>query len=212
MGGVPTRTNAGCMKTGDVLSVGAVARAARVAPRTVAKWFDAGLIAGFRLPDVGGSGGDRRVERAELVRFLTARGMPLGELAPAVVPTVLAVGLSPGDVVRLGVALGESPRLLAAADLFRAGTLARDAKPRVVVADDAIGSAELRGLVAALRNEADPVPVVVLLAPDAGDVDAAQAAFCHPCDFAAVAAGVRRLMADPDARTVKVRKRRKVAV
>jgi two-component system response regulator RpaA len=208
MGGVPTRTSRGCLRDRDVLSVGAVARAARVAPRTVAKWFDAGLLAGFRLPDVGGKGGDRRVERAELVRFLKERGMP--ELPPEF-PTVLAVGLSPGDVARLGVGLGDSPRLFAAADLFRAGMLVRDCRPRVVVADDSLGSGELRALVAALAGGAEPVPVVALIAPDSAGVPTAQATFRHPLDFAAVAAEVRRLVADPDP-SAKARKRKTKAV
>ncbi len=51
-------------------------RACEVSPRTVAKWFDAGLLRGYRLP-----GGDRRIPAVELRAFMLRQGIPLGELA-----------------------------------------------------------------------------------------------------------------------------------
>jgi DNA-binding transcriptional MerR regulator len=56
----------------DVFSTGEVAAICRVAPRTVAHWVDRGDLAGYRLP----ASKDRRVTREELVRFMTAAGMP----------------------------------------------------------------------------------------------------------------------------------------
>ncbi len=52
------------------------ARVCGVCPRTIAKWFDAGLVKGYRLP-----GGDRRIPAVALRTFMLRQGIPLGELA-----------------------------------------------------------------------------------------------------------------------------------
>jgi excisionase family DNA binding protein len=51
----------------------------RVAPQTVAKWFDSGRLGGYRIP----GSEDRRIPRDALVKFLTEHGLPLGGLVPA---------------------------------------------------------------------------------------------------------------------------------
>ena len=60
----------------SVFSTGEVAKICGVAPLTVSKWFDLGLIRGYRIP--GSS--HRRIPRVHLIRFLKENGMPLGEL------------------------------------------------------------------------------------------------------------------------------------
>lgn len=60
----------------DVLTTGDVARVCRCAPRTVAKWHDRGLLAGYRLPGTS----DRRFPREAVIAFLKEHGMPLREL------------------------------------------------------------------------------------------------------------------------------------
>jgi uncharacterized protein (TIGR02996 family)/excisionase family DNA binding protein len=56
----------------EVFTTGEVATLCQVAPRTVVKWFDAGKLGGYRV-----SGGkQRRVPRADLLRFLEDNGMP----------------------------------------------------------------------------------------------------------------------------------------
>ncbi len=60
----------------DVLTTGQVARLCRVAPRTVSKWFDTGQLRGYRIP----GSKDRRIPRAQLIRFMRAHGMPLDGL------------------------------------------------------------------------------------------------------------------------------------
>ena len=59
-----------------VLTIGQVARICNASPRTVAKWFDSGLLNGYRLP----GSGDRRIPVAELIRFMKAHNMPMTEL------------------------------------------------------------------------------------------------------------------------------------
>lgn len=50
---------------------GQIAKICEVAPRTVVKWIDTGLLTGYRIP-----GGGRRVERAVLEKFIQDHGMP----------------------------------------------------------------------------------------------------------------------------------------
>lgn len=64
----------------DIMTTGELAKLARVAPRTVAKWFDSGRLRGFRIP----GSTDRRILRADAIRFLRDNGMAdvlgLGEM------------------------------------------------------------------------------------------------------------------------------------
>jgi two-component system response regulator RpaA len=59
-------------KRKDVLTTGQVSRICKVAPRTVCKWFDSGLLKGYRIP----SSGDRRIPITGLVRFMKTYNMP----------------------------------------------------------------------------------------------------------------------------------------
>lgn len=59
--------------TRKVFTTGEVAALCKVAPRTVAKWFDSGRLKGYRIP----GSQDRRVPREQLVKFLGEHGMPL---------------------------------------------------------------------------------------------------------------------------------------
>jgi len=60
----------------SVLTTGDVAYICNVAPRTVSKWFDSGQLKGYRIP----GSRDRRIPRDELIRFMRAHGIPLGNL------------------------------------------------------------------------------------------------------------------------------------
>lgn len=55
----------------DVLTVGQAAAVCGCAPRTVARWLDAGVLRGYRLP----MSADRRVPASVLAEFLAANGM-----------------------------------------------------------------------------------------------------------------------------------------
>lgn len=58
------------MKT--VFGTNAIAQICSVAPRTVAKWIDLGLLRGWRIP----GSRNRRVNREVLEKFLAEHGMP----------------------------------------------------------------------------------------------------------------------------------------
>lgn len=56
-----------------ILTTGQIAKLCQVAPRTVARWFDTGLLPGYRIP----GSLCRRVQRQDLVRFLRDHKMPV---------------------------------------------------------------------------------------------------------------------------------------
>lgn len=64
------------MASTSIFTTGQVAKYCHVAPRTVSKWFDQGLLKGYRIP----GSQDRRVPRENLIAFMKQHGMPLGEL------------------------------------------------------------------------------------------------------------------------------------
>jgi excisionase family DNA binding protein len=59
--------------SGQVFTIGEISKLLEVSPRTAARWFDKGWLAGYRHP---GPRQDRRVPRAELERFIEVHRMP----------------------------------------------------------------------------------------------------------------------------------------
>ena len=57
----------------NVLTTGDVAKICNVAHRTVSKWFDSGILAGYRIP----GSRDRRIPLEDLIHFLKSHDMPL---------------------------------------------------------------------------------------------------------------------------------------
>jgi two-component system response regulator RpaA len=57
-------------------TTGDVARICNCAPRTVSKWFDAGILKGYRLP----RSQDRRVPHDNLLEFMQNHGIPVPKL------------------------------------------------------------------------------------------------------------------------------------
>jgi len=62
-------------KANNVLTTGEVARICNVAHRTVSKWFDKGLLKGYRLP----LSKNRRIRPTELRAFMKKYGIPYEE-------------------------------------------------------------------------------------------------------------------------------------
>ena len=67
---------------------GQIAKICDVAPRTVSKWIDRGLLNGYHLP----SSNDRRVTEENLVKFLEAANMPVPEYMKQAADVVTSVG------------------------------------------------------------------------------------------------------------------------
>ncbi len=64
-------------RSNKTLTTGQVAKMFDVAPRTVSKWVDSGLLKGYRIP---GSGGDRRIPVSEVMKFVRKNDIPYGIL------------------------------------------------------------------------------------------------------------------------------------
>jgi two-component system, OmpR family, response regulator RpaA len=99
------------VNNGHAYTTGHVARLCGVAPRTVCKWLDNGLLAGWRVSGSGQPDGDRRVSHDDLARFLAAHGMAdslarLGTPPPPPALTVLLCGLPDALAVALFHAAG----------------------------------------------------------------------------------------------------------
>ncbi len=56
----------------EVLTTGEVAKICNVTIRTVIKWFESGKLKGYKIP----ASKDRRIPRAELLKFMREHGMP----------------------------------------------------------------------------------------------------------------------------------------
>ncbi len=121
------------MTTSDDMSTHDVAKLCGVAPRTVLRWVDAGVLPGYQT-----GGGRRRIRRSDLLEFMRTRGMALpGELAPDRRRVAIV------DDDRLHVQLltrmltTEYPGLEieSAADGFAAGALVFDFRPNLIFLD-----------------------------------------------------------------------------
>jgi two-component system response regulator RpaA len=170
-------------------TTGQVSKLCHVAPRTAAKWFDAGRIKGYRIPNSGATekGRDRRVYHDELVAFLRAYGMDriADEIEADIARTCLLVGVGEFDASRLRKSLlSVGVESVACRSLFTAGRRLADDKAKAAVFDaSGVGTPE------ALRAAADTgCPAAVILAEDAPEPQTAAAVFRHPIDPDAIAA------------------------
>ena len=116
-------------KSKDVLTTGEVAEICKVAPRTVSKWFDSGRLGGYRIP----GSKDRRIPKAELLRFMKEHGIPLNGLGPDKLRALIIRGEHANNA-RLEQVLAENAFEVQSADsVFAAGVLAERYKPQVII-------------------------------------------------------------------------------
>jgi len=169
----------------DVLTSGMVAKVCNVAPRTVTAWFDSGRLRGYRIPDSK----DRRIPRAEVIRFCRANGMPV---SPDILPAVLFVG---GRSIPV-----DGTQQYIAANAFQAGMVAAAVPPLVVVVDaNHVGTSGAATLGRDLGRLATRPALVVIVTEDAvtqpwPDFDVVMVPPAPDADLAAV---VRRLLETP---------------
>lgn len=189
------------MKVRKVFTTGQVAKICDVAPRTVTKWFDAGKLAGYRIP----LSNDRRVPREQLIRFLKEHGMPLGELEDEGVAKVLLVGAGEAITARLAELLpaADGFRIATAADGFDAGLLVPGLAPDAVVIDLCLGRGEGTLIAGKIRNAAGDRPVVIVALAGEDEVDSAwllahgfDDVFKQPFDAALLAERIRPVAAE----------------
>jgi excisionase family DNA binding protein len=122
----------------DVLTTGEVAKICNVAPRTVSKWFDTGVLKGYRIP----GSKDRRIPVSQLVRFMKEHGIPFDGIAGG--KTRILVVDDEADVVEaLHKVLSEQANyeVRTATSGFQAGIEAERFKPHVMLLDLHLGDA-----------------------------------------------------------------------
>lgn len=156
------------VRTKSVYTTGEISRISGVAPRTVTKWIDSGILAGFRIP----GSTDRRVPHKNLIRFLTDRNMPMDGLQRDEY-RVLLIGVDVLTSDAVHACLDAQAKILDSCNLFAAGMLAIDQRPQAIVVDAVIGSGELGALAARLRthDETEDSRLALVLPEDfSGDI------------------------------------------
>ena len=130
-----------------VATSGDVAAIARVAPRTVSKWIDAGKLRGYRIP----GSLDRRVQVPDLVEFLTRAGIP--------VPRELMCGAR----VTYGITLSAAVPGWDVCDAFQLGELCTSKPILAAVLGDEMGvDAAVKAAAHIRRNNPEAAVVFVL--------------------------------------------------
>jgi excisionase family DNA binding protein len=150
-------------KSKPVFTTGQVAKICQVAPRTVSKWFDTGKLKGYRIP----GSLDRRIPRADLIRFLKDNGMPLAGLEQESWHKILVVGADQFFLDRLREELPEEDdyKYKEAQSGFQAGSEAVSFLPNTVIIDLAMGRFEGITIAETLRKgEAFRETLIIALA------------------------------------------------
>jgi excisionase family DNA binding protein len=133
----------------DVLTTGEVAKICNVAPRTVSKWFDSGVLKGYRIP----GSKDRRIPVNELIRFMKAHGIPLDGIASGRT-RVLIVDDERETVDVLHKVLSEQTNyeVRTATTGFEAGMECERFRPHVVLLDMHLGEGDSRHVADVVRK------------------------------------------------------------
>ncbi len=134
----------------DVLTTGEVAKICNVAPRTVSKWFDTGVLKGYRIP----GSKDRRIPVSQLMRFMKEHGIPFDGIAGGKT-RILIVDDDQEIVDVLSKVLAERTNyeVRTALNGFQAGMEAERFKPHVMLLDIHLGEADARNLANFVRSD-----------------------------------------------------------
>jgi hypothetical protein len=147
-----------------IFTTGQVAKICKVAPRTVAKWFDLRRLDGFTIP--GARKKDRRITQESVIRLMRENGMPLGGLEDATVAKVLAIVSDPLLMPKFYGAMKRSIFKVAwVSNPFEAGFKAYDLLPDCTVVDFFIGQEAAMLICQRLRHQfaAEKMAVIALL-------------------------------------------------
>ncbi len=136
----------------DVLTTGEVAKICNVAPRTVSKWFDTGVLKGYRIP----GSKDRRIPVSQLVRFMKEHGIPFDGMSGGKT-RVLVVDDEQEIVDVLSKVLGEQANyeVRTAVNGFQAGMEAERFKPHVMLLDVHLGEGDIKQISSFVRGDDD---------------------------------------------------------
>ena len=172
----------------NIYTTGDIAAICKVAPRTVTKWFDRGLLSGYRIP----GSRDRRITHASLMQFLKDNEFPLGGLSQDVVlhgPDHKALALA--DLIQEGMTVKAAETIFCLAK-------ALDKTSQLVVLDYALLPADEREKTLKSVLEAAPRSDVIVLVPEdmTGVEDGKRISYLHhPVSMMQVHYKIKEIMA-----------------
>lgn len=181
----------------QLFTPGEVAKMCSVASRTVVKWFNSGLLPGFRIP----GSKHRRVTRAHLAQFLKDNDMPVNFIEADALRMVLLVGAD-GETerwVRERLTEGAGYSVDAVSSTFEAGYSMACRPPECVIVDLSIGRVESGQMAGRIRDTGrhDHLAVVGIAASGTATVGlpSFHAVFPRPIDAGVFTATIKRLIA-----------------
>ena len=138
------------MSKESVFTTGKVAKLCGVTINTVVKWFDSGVLKGYRIP----SSGDRRIPRESLLEFMKEHSFPLSGLEETSTK-VLIVDDDPviTEVISRMLKADGGFKVEVAQSGFRAGILAKGFKPDVLVLDIMLGDINGKEVCKIIRDD-----------------------------------------------------------
>ena len=141
-----------------LLTTTVAARLCGVSHSTLIKWFDGGLIEGFRLP----GSGDRRLSLDSLVRFMKDNNMPLPEGMANDRYKVLVVD---DDKRVLQLFIAALPpgtfEVSTASDGYTAGLMTQKVKPHLIILDISLPDIDGRKVAEAVRRNIEDRDVII---------------------------------------------------
>jgi len=118
----------------DILTVFKASKYCNVSPKTIINWIESGHISAYKTV-----GGHRRIEKADLVDFMTKQGIPIPEDAPVEQRIrILVVDDDPIIVETIVQALEEDEHdyeVISASDGFEAGLQVSHFNPHLLILD-----------------------------------------------------------------------------
>lgn len=147
-----------------ILTTGAVARYCGVASRTASKWFDAGMIKGYRIP----GSADRRILAEDLHDFLKKRGLPISPFLLSLLRwEVVLFQFPPHDAMSIARIMRERCDDFYTTDSqYELGSLVSQRPIRAVVLGPGAGWGEKRRLAAGLLRDRPIIIRVAVLSDD----------------------------------------------
>lgn len=141
-------------------TTGKIAKICDVAPRTVSKWIDKGLLSGYSIP----GGKDRRVTKDALIDFLRKNRIYCKEIENELTNTALVISQDQLFVSSLKNAarVEDGFSFHFADNPFAAGFLFREITPLVVVADFVASIVDFSELINSIRALTWKFPTIVL--------------------------------------------------
>lgn len=136
----------------DAYTTGEIAKLCNVTINTVVKWFETGVLKGYKLP----SSGARRIKRTELLEFMRKHNIPTDAIEGEGVK-VLVVD-DDADILksfRRIFTKKKGYRLLVARTGFEAGFIASKEKPDIIFLDIALPDLDGRMVIKMIRASED---------------------------------------------------------